>query len=75
MRRTAQSLLISDIVAGLVKSGVYALLIGLISCYEGLHVHGGAEGVGTATTRAVVSSIIACIAADAVFTFIFYVFG
>jgi phospholipid/cholesterol/gamma-HCH transport system permease protein len=72
LRQTAQSLMIGDVVTGLVKSVIFAALIGLISCYEGLRVSGGAEGVGAATTNAVVSSIISCIAADAVFTLIFY---
>jgi phospholipid/cholesterol/gamma-HCH transport system permease protein len=72
MRQTAQALMIGDVVTGLVKSVIFAALIGLISCYEGLRVSGGAEGVGAATTNAVVASIISCIAADAVFTMIFY---
>lgn len=72
IRQTSQALFINDIVTGLIKSAVFAFLIGLVSCYEGLRVSGGAAGVGTATTRAVVTSIIAAIAADAVFTLIFY---
>jgi len=75
LRQTAQMLYINDILNGLFKSAVYASLIGLISCYEGMNVSGGAQGVGAATTRAVVSSIIAAIAADAVFTLFFYVTG
>ncbi len=72
LRQTAQALMIGDVVTGLIKSVIFAALIGLISCYEGLRVSGGAEGVGAATTNAVVASIISCIAADAVFTMIFY---
>jgi phospholipid/cholesterol/gamma-HCH transport system permease protein len=72
LRQTAQAVMIGDVVTGLVKSVIFAALIGLISCYEGFRVSGGAEGVGSATTNAVVSSIICCIAADAVFTMIFY---
>jgi phospholipid/cholesterol/gamma-HCH transport system permease protein len=72
LRQTAQALMIGDVVTGLIKSVIFAALIGLISCYEGFRVSGGAEGVGTATTNAVVSSIISCIAADAIFTMIFY---
>lgn len=72
IRQTSQALFINDIVTGLIKSAVFAFLIGLVSCYEGLRVSGGAAGVGNATTRAVVTSIIAAIAADAVFTLIFY---
>ena len=75
LRQTSQALFLSDLVTGLAKSLVYALLIGLISCYEGVNVTGGAQGVGAATTRAVVSSIVAAIIADAVFTLIFYATG
>jgi len=75
LHQTAQTLSISDVVTGLIKSVVFAALIGMISCHEGLNVAGGAEGVGAATTRAVVRSIIAAIAADAVFTLFFYLVG
>jgi len=43
---------------GLIKSVVFGLIIGLMGCYHGLHTKGGAEGVGQATTRAVVSSMV-----------------
>jgi len=72
LQQTAQSLLISDIVAGMVKSVVFALLIGLVSCYRGFYVRGGAEGVGANTTASVVTSIVLCILADAIFTTIFF---
>lgn len=72
VQQTAQSLLISDIVTGMVKSVVFALLIGLVSCYRGFYVQGGAEGVGTNTTASVVTSIVLCILADAIFTTIFF---
>jgi phospholipid/cholesterol/gamma-HCH transport system permease protein len=75
LRQTARMLYISDIVTGLFKSLVYAVLIGLISCHEGMNVVGGAQGVGAATTRSVVTAIIATIAADAVFTLFFYLIG
>lgn len=72
LRQTAQAIVVGDVMTGLIKSLVFAVLIGLISCYEGLRVSGGAQGVGAATTNAVVSSIISCIAADAIFTLVFY---
>ncbi|MGE0821385.1 MAG: MlaE family lipid ABC transporter permease subunit [Candidatus Binatia bacterium] len=75
VQQTAQSLLISDLVTGMVKSVVFALLIGLVSCYRGFYVRGGAEGVGTNTTASVVASIVLCILADAVFTTIFFYVG
>ena len=49
-----------------------SFLISGISCYNGLTVTGGAEGVGRATTRSVVFSIFAIIIADGIFTAVFY---
>ncbi len=74
LQQTSQALLIRDLVTGMVKSSVFALLIGLVSCYRGFYVHGGAEGVGTNTTASVVTAIVLCILADAVFTTIFFYF-
>jgi phospholipid/cholesterol/gamma-HCH transport system permease protein len=47
----------------------------MLACYEGLHVTGGAEGVGRATTTTVVKSIVCLIGADCIFTAVFYVLG
>ena len=48
----------SDFWKGLLKAAFFGLLVAIVACYEGLHTEGGAEGVGRATTRAVVVSII-----------------
>lgn len=61
-----------DVYTGTIKTVFFGALIGLISCRMGLSVTGGAEGVGRATTKAVVHSIVAIILADAVFTTVFY---
>ena len=63
-----------DFLTGLVKAGVFGMLISLIACYEGLNVTGGAVGVGRATTTTVVRSIVAVIATDCLFTVLFYMF-
>jgi phospholipid/cholesterol/gamma-HCH transport system permease protein len=47
-----------DVVSGLVKAAVFGFTIALMGCYHGYHSRGGAEGVGTATTNAVVSASI-----------------
>jgi len=73
-RRMQEQLLYRDFVTGLIQAGVFGILISIIACFEGLRVRGGAEGVGRATTMTVVYSIVAIIAAAAVFTAIFYVF-
>ena len=65
-------LALKDVFTGLFKTLVFASLICVISCYEGMRVEGGAEGVGAATTRAVVNSFILIIMSDAFFTMIFY---
>ncbi|GMV98583.1 MAG: ABC transporter permease [Phycisphaerae bacterium] len=75
LENTRVALLYSDFVTGLVKAGVFGLLIAVIACHEGLSVSGGAEGVGRATTATVVRSIVALIATDCLFTAAFYLFG
>ena len=47
-----------DITGGLVKAVVFGIVVALLGCYYGLHAPAGAEGVGRATTRSVVASII-----------------
>ncbi len=71
---TEVALVYKDFFTGLVKAGVFGVLISMIACYEGLTVSGGAEGVGRATTSTVVKSIVALIATDCVFTTVFYLF-
>ncbi|MBZ0172164.1 MAG: ABC transporter permease, partial [Phycisphaerales bacterium] len=63
---------LADFLSGFVKGGVFGLLIGLIACYNGLKVTGGAAGVGDATTGTVVQCIVAIIFADLIFTAIFF---
>ncbi len=55
------------IIHGLVKSAIFAVIITVVSCYRGLIVRGGAEGVGRATMEAVVSCIVLVIMADATY--------
>ncbi len=47
-----------DMLTGFIKAGVFALIIALVGCYKGLHCGQGAEGVGRATTEAVVYASI-----------------
>ena len=72
MKMAFEPLVLKDIFTGLFKTLVFATIICVISCFEGMKVEGGAEGVGAATTRAVVTSFILIIASDALFTVIFY---
>jgi phospholipid/cholesterol/gamma-HCH transport system permease protein len=66
---------IRDFVTGLIKAGVFGALISGLACYLGLGVTGGAQGVGVATTRTVVLTIVALISVDLLFTTTFYYFG
>lgn len=50
-----------DICVGLIKSGVFGFVIAIVGCWQGLKAEGGAEGVGLATTKAMVYSSIAII--------------
>jgi phospholipid/cholesterol/gamma-HCH transport system permease protein len=50
--------MLRDFTGGLVKATLFGMLIGNSGCYYGFNVHGGAEGVGRATTRAVVLSAV-----------------
>ena len=59
-----ENILIRDIIAGTVKSFLFGLIIGLVSCYKGLSVTGGAAGVGDATTSSVVTAITTVIGFD-----------
>jgi phospholipid/cholesterol/gamma-HCH transport system permease protein len=57
-----------DITSGLIKAAVFGFIVALMGCYNGFHSKGGAQGVGNATTYAVVSSSILILAADYVLT-------
>jgi phospholipid/cholesterol/gamma-HCH transport system permease protein len=61
-----------DVVSGLVKAGVFGFLIALMGCYHGYHSRGGAQGVGTATTNAVVSASILILTANYMITEMFF---
>jgi phospholipid/cholesterol/gamma-HCH transport system permease protein len=68
------SLLIRDIITGVLKSFLFGLLIGAIACYRGLTVKGGAAGVGTSTTSSVVTAITVVIGFDTLYNIIYTVF-
>jgi phospholipid/cholesterol/gamma-HCH transport system permease protein len=57
-----------DISSGLIKAAVFGFIVALMGCYNGFNSKGGAQGVGAATTNAVVSSSILILAADFVLT-------
>jgi phospholipid/cholesterol/gamma-HCH transport system permease protein len=69
---TFEAILFKDLFTGLFKTVFFGMIIAIACCYQGLRVSGGAEGVGRATTNAVVTSFILIIVADCLFTTIFY---
>ena len=65
--QTVSAVDMDDFTHGLLKSVVFAWIIGITGCYTGLKTQGGAAGVGRATTRSVVASIFLIIVADSIF--------
>jgi phospholipid/cholesterol/gamma-HCH transport system permease protein len=61
-----------DVVSGLIKAAVFGLIFSLIACVRGYDTSGGAEGVGQATTRAVVSGSLSVLVADFFLTKLLY---
>ncbi|MFL2769829.1 MAG: MlaE family ABC transporter permease [Rhodospirillaceae bacterium] len=61
-----------DVISGLVKAAVFGFIIALMGCYNGFHSQGGAQGVGTATTNAVVSSSILILTFNYIITELFF---
>jgi phospholipid/cholesterol/gamma-HCH transport system permease protein len=61
-----------DVVSGLAKAAVFGFLVTLMGCYHGYHSERGAQGVGQATTNAVVSAAILILIFDYVLTELFF---
>jgi phospholipid/cholesterol/gamma-HCH transport system permease protein len=61
-----------DVISGLVKAGVFGFLVTLMGCYHGYNSRGGAQGVGTATTNAVVSASILILSFNYFITELFF---
>jgi len=72
IKKTFDALVYKDIFTGLLKSLIFAAIISIVACYEGLRTKGGAEGVGKSTTLSVATACILVIAFDCFFTALFY---
>ncbi len=70
--RTLEFLEMSDVVSGLVKAGVFGFIITLMGCYQGYTSGRGAQGVGAATTLAVVAASIMILVSNYAVTEIFF---
>jgi phospholipid/cholesterol/gamma-HCH transport system permease protein len=74
-QQTIHVVSLGDTVGGVFKGAVYGILIALAGCWRGLQAGSSASAVGRAATSAVVTSLVAIIAACGLFAFLFYVLG
>ena len=72
LTRTMNFVETMDVASGLAKAAVFGFLIALMGCYQGYNSKGGAQGVGAATTAAVVAASILILAFDYVLTEMFF---
>jgi phospholipid/cholesterol/gamma-HCH transport system permease protein len=72
LTQTEQYLETIDVVSGLVKAAVFGFIVALMGCYHGYNSRGGAEGVGQATTYAVVSASILILLSNYMLTEAFF---
>lgn len=75
MRQLQGAVTINTFIVGLVKAPVFAFVIGLVGCFEGLNVERNAGSVGRLTTRSVVESVFLVIVLDAGFSIMFSILG
>lgn len=64
VNKALEYLLLSDIFSGLIKAVVFGMIISIVGCYQGFYTEGGAQGVGRATTRAVVMASLMILIAN-----------
>jgi phospholipid/cholesterol/gamma-HCH transport system permease protein len=75
MQQMQDAVPLSHLWVGLSKAPVFAFLIAMVGCFEGLRVSGSAESVGRLTTQSVVESIFLVIVVDAIFSILFSYLG
>lgn len=68
LKSTVDFLEMNDVLSGLAKAAVFGLVIALMGCFQGYYSRGGAQGVGRATTNAVVSASILILAVNYIMT-------
>jgi phospholipid/cholesterol/gamma-HCH transport system permease protein len=74
-RQLHDAVSLSTLLVGLVKAPVFAFIVAMVGCFEGLRVTRSAESVGNMTTRAVVEGVFLVIVLDALFSILFSVIG
>lgn len=75
LRQLQAAISVDTFLVGMVKAPVFAFVIGLVGCFEGLKVERNAESVGRLTTRSVVELIFLIIVLDAGFSIMFSILG
>ena len=75
VRQLHEAVNVNTFLVGMIKAPVFAYVIGMVGCYEGLNVERNAASVGKLTTRSVVESVFLVIVLDAGFSVIFSVLG
>ncbi len=71
--RFVKAVSVTSYMVGIAKAPVFAAIIAMVGCFQGLRTRGGADNVGRQTTRSVVQSIFLVIVADALFSVVFSV--
>ena len=72
VRQTIEFIQPIDVISGLVKAAVFGFIVTLMGCYHGFNSRGGAQGVGAATTNAVVSAAILILISNYLVTELFF---
>ncbi|TAL61550.1 MAG: ABC transporter permease, partial [Legionella sp.] len=62
---------LQQMMLGLYKAPVFAILIALVGCFQGFNVQASAESVGSQTTKSVVQALFLIIIADAIFSVVY----
>jgi phospholipid/cholesterol/gamma-HCH transport system permease protein len=75
MRQLEAAISVEMFMVGMIKAPVFAYLIAIVGCLEGLRVKNNSESVGLQTTRSVVESIFLVIVVDALFSIVFAILG
>jgi phospholipid/cholesterol/gamma-HCH transport system permease protein len=75
LRQLADAARVADFWVGIIKAPLFAFIIAMVGCFEGMKVSRSAESVGRQTTRAVVEAIFLVIVLDAIFSIFFSVIG
>ena len=72
IQNTTDFLKLDDVTSGLIKSAIFGFIIALMGCFHGFNSRGGAQGVGRATTNAVVTASILILASNYLMTSFFF---